>query len=85
MCILIHLFVLHHLTERRLFLEYLLYTWKDFVYFPTAFHAYNTERRSIQTEICWIVSFKTQPRESSSRPYSDAQLYLRNDDDLFVQ
>lgn len=60
-------------------------SWRDFVYFPTAFHAYNTERRSIQTEICWIVSFKTQPRESSSRPYSDAQLYLGNDDDLFVQ
>ena len=39
MCILIHLFVLHHLTEGWLFLEYLLYTWKDFVYFPTAFHA----------------------------------------------
>ena len=73
------------LLKTRLFLEYLLYAWKEFVYFPTASHAYNIERRSIQTEICWIVSFKTQPRESSSRPYSDAQLYLRNDDDLFVQ
>ena len=40
---------------------------------------------TIPSEGASIISFKTQPRESSSRPYSDAQLYLRNDDDLFVQ